>query len=172
MLPEDSSEALEQRLAADECLHRCRERRVRRWHRRPVFESGPLERLHGRDELVAPAVDGPDDRLAAAVIPERLAHRLDAGGERRLAHETVAPDVVEKLLLADDLTPVLDEVAEHVERLRLELHLATRRGEGSPGRRPARSWQNEGSPAPPSARRSSTVSHSGAARGARDDALQ
>ena len=133
VLPEDGREALEERLAADECLHRSGERRIWRWHRRSVFESGPLERLHGRDELVAPAVDGPDDRLAAAVIPERLAHGLDARRERRLAHETVAPDVIEELLLADDLTPVLDEVAEHVERLRLELHLPTVAAKGDPG---------------------------------------
>ena len=64
-----------------------------------------------------------DDRLAAAVVADGLAHRLDPGGQRRLADEAVAPDLVEQLLLAHDLAAPLHEVAQEVEDLRLDPNL-------------------------------------------------
>jgi hypothetical protein len=94
--------------------------------RRAALRVRPRRSPHdvdGRDELVAPAVHRPDDRLAAAVVGDRLAHRLDARGERRLGDEAVAPHLVEQLLLADHASPPLHEIRQQVERLRFELDL-------------------------------------------------
>jgi hypothetical protein len=84
-------------------------------------------RLHARcltrqraDESVPASVGGADEHLAAAVVPDRPPRRFDAGGEGRFADETVAPDVVEQLLLGDDPFPVFHEVGQHVEDLGLD----------------------------------------------------
>ncbi len=51
------------------------------------------------DEPVAAAVHRLDRPLCPAVVVDRPAGLLDAGGQRRLGDEPVAPDVVEQLLL-------------------------------------------------------------------------
>jgi len=53
--------------------------------------------LGGGDELVPAAVHRLDEPLRLAVVAQGLAHRLDAGGERGLRHEPVAPDAVGQL---------------------------------------------------------------------------
>ena len=87
--------------------------------------SGAVDDLDRGDELVALPVHRPDDRLPAAVVADRLTHRLDPRGQRRLADEAVAPDLVEQLLLAHDLAATLHEIREDVEDLGLELDLST-----------------------------------------------
>ena len=72
--------------------------------------TGAGHGLDRGDELVALAVDRADDRLPVAVVVDGLANRLDAGGERRLADEAIAPDLVEQLLLADDGAAALHQV--------------------------------------------------------------
>ena len=74
-----------------------------------------------RNEAVAAAVRGADHALGAPVVADRLARGLDAARQRRLAHEPVAPDVVEQLFLRHDAVAVLDEVAQHVEHLGLDV---------------------------------------------------
>jgi hypothetical protein len=72
-----------------------------------------------RDELVAASVGGADEPLAAPVVPDRLACRLYPAGQRRLAHEAIAPDGIEQLLLGHDSSPFPDQHGEQVEHLRL-----------------------------------------------------
>ena len=62
---------------------------------------------------------GADEALAAAVVPDRLTGRLDPAGERRLAHEAIAPDGIEQLLLGHDPVSFPDQHGEQVEHLRL-----------------------------------------------------
>ena len=53
--------------------------------------------------------------------------------ERRLAHEAVAPDGVEQLLLAHHRAAVGHEVGEHVEDLRLDLDVLAPTPQDEPG---------------------------------------
>ncbi len=76
-----------------------------------------LELGDGRDEAVAAPVDRAHDRLTLAVVTDRAARGLDAGRERGLADEPVAPDVVEELFFGDHPLAVDDEVGEDVEHL-------------------------------------------------------
>src|SRR5262249_33913981 len=77
---------------------------------------------HNRsDEAVAAPVRGTDDARGAAVVADSLARRFDAAGERRLADEAIAPNVVEELFLRHDPIALLDQVAEHVEHLRFDV---------------------------------------------------
>ena len=71
-----------------------------------------LDRCH---ELVAAAVDRADHALRPPVVADGAARGLEPAGERRLADEAVAPDVVEQLLLGDHAVTVLDEVGEEIE---------------------------------------------------------
>jgi len=64
-------------------------------------------------------VGGADEALAAAVVPDRLTSRLHPAGERRFAHEAIAPDGVKQLLLGHDPVPFPDQHGEQVEHLRL-----------------------------------------------------
>jgi hypothetical protein len=73
-----------------------------------------------RNEVVAPTVHGADHVLTLPGVTHRATGRLDPAGQRRFAHEPVAPDVVEQLLLAHDPVAVTDQVREHVEHLRLD----------------------------------------------------
>ena len=73
----------------------------------------------GREAEASP-VHRLDRPLRPAVVADGAAGRLDPARQRRLAHEPVAPHVVEQLDLADDPFPVRDEVGEHVEDLRFE----------------------------------------------------
>ena len=73
-----------------------------------------------REEAVPAAVGGRDEPLLPPAVAESLAGRLDPARERRLAHEPVAPHVVEQLLLRDHPVGVHDQVAEDVEHLRLD----------------------------------------------------
>ena len=91
-------------------------RRVARPRRRRI---APVD---GGDEAIAAAVDRLDDVLAGGVIVERLPRRGDASWEHRLAHELPGPEMLEQLVLGDDAVATLDEVAQDVEDLRLELH--------------------------------------------------
>jgi hypothetical protein len=70
-----------------------------------------------RDEPVSTSVGGADEPLAASVVPDRLTCRLDPAGERRLAHEAIAPDGVEQLLFGHDPVPFPDQHGEEVEHL-------------------------------------------------------
>jgi hypothetical protein len=89
---------------------------TRRWWRgRARFGVGDIG-----DELVATPVHRADHRLGPAVVTERLTRRLDPAGQRRLGHESIAPDLVEQLLFADEPVVVLSEVGDHVEHLRLD----------------------------------------------------
>ena len=84
---------------------------------------GAVDDAHLGDELVALAVHRADHPLQAPVVADHLAHRLDLRRQRRLADEAVAPDAVEQLLLAHHLAAPLHEVAEEIERLRLDADL-------------------------------------------------
>jgi len=64
-------------------------------------------------------VDRTDEALAASVVADRLACRLDPAGERRLSHESIAPDGIEQLLLGHDPSPFPEQHGEEVEHLRL-----------------------------------------------------
>ena len=79
------------------------------------------QRLDRGDELVALPVHGADDRLAAAVVVDGLAHGLDPRRERGFADEAVAPDRVEQFFLAHNGAAPLHEIRQDVERFGFEL---------------------------------------------------
>ena len=56
-------------------------------------------------------------RLAFEAVAEGLTGRLDPAGEGRLAHEAVAPHVVEQLFFGDHPIAVDEEIREDVEHL-------------------------------------------------------
>ena len=74
------------------------------------------------DEAVPAAVDGLHDALVPPGVADRLAQLLDPGGQCRLRHEAVTPDGLEQLGLGHHPVPVLDQVGQHVEHLRLDVH--------------------------------------------------
>ncbi len=76
---------------------------------------------HLGHELVPAAVHCPDDPLLGAVVADGLASGFDAGGQRRVAHESVTPNAVEELFLQNDLAPILDETDQQVEDLRFDM---------------------------------------------------
>ena len=53
------------------------------------------------------------------IVADRLTRRLDPAGERRLAHEAIAPDDVEQFFFRHDSVPFSDQYGEEVEHLRL-----------------------------------------------------
>ena len=78
-------------------------------------------RLAGRsDEPVATAVHGTDEPLGVPVVADRLAGLLDPAGDRRLADEPPAPDVVHQLFLGHHPFAVIHQIREHLEDLRLD----------------------------------------------------
>ena len=76
---------------------------------------------HRGNEPVAAPMDGGDDLLALTVVADRLPSFLEPAGQRRLAHESVAPHRVEELRLGHQPVPVGDQMAEHVEDLGLDV---------------------------------------------------
>ena len=81
--------------------------------------------LDGSDEAVAPSVHGLDESLGPAVVAQCPADLLDAGGERRFAHELVPPDAIEQLLLGDEQVPALEEEHHDIEGLGFEIDTLT-----------------------------------------------
>ena len=98
---------------------RHRGRRAERPRPRPAATASSSSAT-GRDEAVAAPVDRAHDRLTLAVVTDRATRGLDAGRERGLADEPVAPDVVEELFFGDHPLAVDDEVGEDVEHLRFD----------------------------------------------------
>ena len=74
------------------------------------------------DEPVATAVHGADDALLPTVVTDRSADGLDSRREGRLRDEARPPHLLQELLLRDHPIPVLEEVAQHVEHLGLDVH--------------------------------------------------
>lgn len=62
---------------------------------------------------------GADQRLARAVIADRLAGRVDPAGQGGLGDEASVPNLVDQLVLADDPVTIFHEVDDEVENLRL-----------------------------------------------------
>ena len=106
-------------------------RRKRRCPESPtgVALGGPIALdpgLDRGDEAIAATMHGTDHHLTVAVVADGAARRLDPTGERRLADEAVTPHLVEQLLLGHHPVPVGDQVGEHIEHLRFDLHDRTR----------------------------------------------
>jgi hypothetical protein len=77
------------------------------------------------DEPVPLTVDRPDDRLFTPTVTDRLAQRLDLGGERRLADEAVAPHPVEQVVLGHQLAAPIEQLDQDLHRPRFQRdHLA------------------------------------------------
>src|SRR5262245_34047848 len=80
-------------------------------------------RLAGRsDEPVAATVHGTDEPLGLTVVADCLASLLDPAGDRRLADEPPAPDLVHQLFLGHHPVAVVHQVREYLEDLRLDRH--------------------------------------------------
>ena len=77
---------------------------------------------HLAHEAVADAVHGRDQPLVRTVVPDRAASGLDPAGQRRVAHEPVAPDLVEQLGLGDHPVAMDQQEGEDVEDLWLDVH--------------------------------------------------
>ena len=80
-----------------------------------VRRVGVVELLDGSNEAVATAVQRLDHALRLAVVADSLPDLLDAGGERRLRHEAIAPHGVQQLVLGHHPVTVRDQVREDVE---------------------------------------------------------
>lgn len=78
-----------------------------------------------RHPAIAATMDGLDDGLADPVVADDPAGGLDSARKRRLADETIAPDVVEQLGLRHDTLTVRHEVPEYLEHLRLDVQRLT-----------------------------------------------
>ena len=87
-----------------------------RWplRRHRLVRSVGLEHIYVGHPSESAPVEGLDDRLTDPVVAHQLPHRLDATGERRLAHEPVAPYLVEQLVLGG-LGPVAQQGEQHAE---------------------------------------------------------
>jgi len=72
------------------------------------------------DEPVPASADRAHHLLRPPVVTDDASHRLDAAHQRRLAHEAVAPDVVEQLGLRHHPVAVLEQINEEVEHLGLD----------------------------------------------------
>ena len=104
-------------------------------------------------EPVAAAAHVAHQPLPAAVVTDGPAHLLHPGGQRRIRHELIPPHPIEQLLLGHDPAPVLHEVGQQVERLRLEvLHLPAR-ADLTPGEVERATVEPEHQPDPSSPRR-------------------
>ena len=83
--------------------------------------AGRLD-VHVGDEPVSATVHGADQPLVAPVVTHRPTCLLDPARDSRLSHEPAAPHGIHELFLGHDALPVRQEVAQHVERLRLDRH--------------------------------------------------
>ncbi len=83
---------------------------------------GRVQRLDDGDEAVPAAVHRLNHTLAGSIVVECFPRRRDATREHRFAHELPGPESLEQLVLRHDPVAALDEVAQHVEYFRLELH--------------------------------------------------
>jgi hypothetical protein len=79
-----------------------------------------------RGEAIAAPMHRLDRRLRGAALAECAADVADAPGDDRFVDELVGPQLVEQLGLADDPPPLLDQVAEDIEHLRLQGQLDVR----------------------------------------------
>src|ERR1700710_1595647 len=70
------------------------------------------------DKAKSLAGDGPDQALFPAAVADRLAHRIDMTGQRRLGDDTAAPYRAQHIVLADDVLPVPHQIDQEVEHLR------------------------------------------------------
>jgi hypothetical protein len=94
---------------ADRVMHRLIPKRRRRPH--PTDHS---------DEPVATAVYRADQPLGLPIVAHRLPGLLDPAGNRRLADEPAAPDVVHQLILGHHPVAVANQVRQHLEDLRFD----------------------------------------------------
>src|SRR5262249_59409423 len=81
--------------------------------------SGNL--LDVADEAKPALVQGANQGLVIAAVPERAAGRADAGAERGLRDDAALPDRLDQLVLAYDALAILHEVNDQVEHLRLDM---------------------------------------------------
>jgi hypothetical protein len=93
---------------------------ARRRCRRVGDRRRRTDRPHVGDEPVTAPVDRPDHSLLVTVVRQCPADLLDPAGDCRVADEPVVPHGIHQLFLADHTVAVVDEMAQHVERLRLE----------------------------------------------------
>lgn len=73
------------------------------------------------DKAVTTPVQGLDQSLFASTVTDRFASRFEPAAQRRLGDDTVAPDLLEQLVLGDYFVAVLNQIAEDVEDLWLQL---------------------------------------------------
>lgn len=72
------------------------------------------------DETEASPWEGLDHRLSAAAVAKGSPDRVDTRVQRAIGNRAAVPDGVDQLVLGDDPVPVLDQVGEDGEHLRLE----------------------------------------------------
>ena len=77
---------------------------------------------HLSDEPIPATPNVADRVLLTSVVTDGASDLLDSRGQVRLGEKGVAPHAVEQFHLVDDPISMLDEVAQEVERLRLQVH--------------------------------------------------
>jgi len=78
---------------------------------------GPLPFPNRPDETEALARQCLDQALFLTGIADRSSSGIQAGRERRFRYDTALPNGVDKVVLADDVLPVADQVVQQVEDL-------------------------------------------------------
>src|SRR5262245_48308191 len=89
---------------------------------RQLRQRRPSIRTHVTDKTKALARDGAQQTLVPACIPDRLAHGIDAAGQRRLRDDAAIPHLLEQLILADDALAMLEQIEQQIENLGLKRH--------------------------------------------------
>jgi len=78
--------------------------------------------FYRRNQPVAPAMDGFNERGLLCVISENVSELGNRPGENVLGDELGGPHGVDELLALDELTGVLGEAHQHVHHLELDLY--------------------------------------------------
>ncbi len=76
--------------------------------------------LDGLDETEAAAVDGTDQLLRPAVVPQRAARRLDAAGQRRFRYDPAVPDLLDHFVAGDESIALVDQQEQKRQDLWLD----------------------------------------------------
>jgi hypothetical protein len=77
--------------------------------------------LHLADEAEAAARHRSDEPLLLSGVADCAPSGADPAGEGIVRHRAAIPDRLQQLVLADDTVPMLDQISQNLEHLRLDM---------------------------------------------------
>src|SRR6266567_3323017 len=87
------------------------------------FSSGRLTSVANPPyEAMSSAGEGANEALFSAGIADCMAHGSQSAGQGGLRYRTTVPDGGNDVVFPDDALPVVDQVMQEVENLRLDIH--------------------------------------------------